>query len=271
MTAEMEYVLGTTDAEIQRLDLQHTVWRSDATHAWRAASFRPGNTIIDVGCGPGFATFDLAELVGPRGRIHAIDQSARFTAHTERQAVARGLQNVVTRTADLNEFDFDGLVADGAWIRWVLAFVRQPRRVLSKLATALRPGGRLVIHEYFAYETWRVLPGDEEFDRFVAAVMQSWRRRGGEPNVGLSVIPWLEDLGFRILTTRTISELIRPNDPRWDWPTTFALSGVDRLVGLGDCSASDGERWRLRMRELFAAGPWMFTPSVLEVIAECAG
>jgi ubiquinone/menaquinone biosynthesis C-methylase UbiE len=268
MTTETEYVLGTTDAEIQRLGLQHAVWVSDATRAWRAAGFRPGNVIIDVGAGPGFATLDLAELVGPSGSVYAIDQSARFAAHTQRQAAARGLQNIVTTTADLDEYSFEGFAADGAWIRWVLAFVRQPRRVLSEIARALRPGGRIVIHEYFAYETWKVLPRDEQFERFVAAVMLSWRRRGGEPNVGLDVVPWLEELGFRILSTRTIAELVRPTDSRWYWPTTFALSGVDRLVELGDCSAVEGERLRAHMSELFAAGAWTFTPGVLEVIAD---
>jgi SAM-dependent methyltransferase len=89
MTAELEYVLGTADAEIRRLGMQHAVWRSDATRAWRIAGFRPGSTIIDVGCGPGFAALDLAELVGPTGRVHAIDQSARFTAYLDVQAAAR--------------------------------------------------------------------------------------------------------------------------------------------------------------------------------------
>src|SRR6476661_8517008 len=127
MTAELEYVLGTADAEIWRLGMQHAVWRSDATHAWRIAGFRPGSTIIDVGCGPGFAALDLAELVGPTGRVHAIDQSARFTAHLDAQAAARGIANIATTTADLDGFEFDGLSADGAWIRWVLAFVHEPR------------------------------------------------------------------------------------------------------------------------------------------------
>jgi len=268
MTTETEYVLGTADAEIQRLGLQHAVWRSDATQAWRTAGFRSGNVIIDVGSGPGFATLDLAELVGRSGSVHAIDQSARFAAHTESQAAARKLENVVTTIADLDEFAFEGLAADGAWIRWVLAFVRQPRRVLSKVATALRPGGRIAIHEYFAYETWKVLPRDDEFERFVGAVMQSWRRRGGEPNVGLSLVPWLEELGFQVLATRTIAELLRPTDSRWYWPTTFALSGVNRLVELGEYSPAEGQRLQMHMREMFATDRWMFAPAVLEVIAE---
>lgn len=271
MTTEQEYVLGTADTEIRRLGLQHAVWLSDATEAWRAAGFRPGNVLIDVGCGPGFATFDLAEIVAPGGRVYAIDQSARFVAFAEGQARARGLQNVVAATADLDAFEFDGIAADGAWIRWVLAFVPQPRRVLSRLASALRPAARIVIHEYFAYETWKLLPRDDDFERFVASVMRSWRSRGGEPNVGLHLVNWLEEIGFRILSTRTITDLIRANDARWHWPTAFALSGVDRLIDLGDVDIAEGERLRTRLRSLFSEEPWMFTPAVLEVIAEWPG
>ncbi|HEV8237384.1 MAG TPA: methyltransferase domain-containing protein [Gemmatimonadaceae bacterium] len=270
MTAELEYVLGTADAEIRRLGMQHAVWRSDATRAWRIAGFRPGSTIIDVGCGPGFAALDLAELVGPTGRVHAIDQSARFTAYLDVQAAARGIANIATTTADLDDFEFDALSADGAWIRWVLAFVHEPRQVLSRLAKALRSGGRVVIHEYFAYETWRVLPRDEDFERLVSIVMRSWRDRGGEPNVGLEIVPWLEAIGFRILVTRTIAHLSRSDDPRWHWPTTFALSGIPRLVELGELTSDEATQLDARLRTIFAANVWMFTPSVLEVVAEWA-
>lgn len=268
MGVHAEYVLGTSDQEIERLCLQHVVWRSDATRAWRDAGFCPGNVIIDVGCGPGFATLDLSELVGPNGLVHAIDQSARFLGYLEAQAAARRLENVITTAADLTTFGFDGIVADGAWMRWVLAFVPEPRAILQRLANALRPGARVAIHEYFAYQTWAVVPADEEFGRFVAAVMQSWRRRGGEPNVGMEVPSWLEELGFSIRSTRTITDLVRADDPRWQWPATFALSGVDRLIELGDLQPIEGASVRRRVRELVAAQRWMITPAVLETIAE---
>jgi len=268
MTLEREYVLGTADAEIQRLGMQHAVWRSDASSAWRHAGFAPGSTIIDVGSGPGFATFDLAALVGPNGRVHAVDQSARFGAYLTRQALARGIDNVVVTTADLEEFDFRGVAADGAWIRWVLAFLRQPKRVLSRLSAALRPGARLAIHEYFAYEAWKLVPRDRDFENLISIIMQSWRNQGGEPNVGLSLTCWLEEIGFEIRSTRTVTDLTRWSDPRWHWPTTFAISGLQRLVELGEVGVPEGERLAAHLRECFGRNPWMFTPAVLEVVAE---
>jgi ubiquinone/menaquinone biosynthesis C-methylase UbiE len=68
MTHEKDYVLGTDEAEIERLGLQHRVWRPRMLDAFRRAGIRPGLTVLDVGAGPGFASVDLAELsVRPDG------------------------------------------------------------------------------------------------------------------------------------------------------------------------------------------------------------
>ena len=65
MTQERDYVLGTHDDEINRLGLQHSVWRPKVLDAWRRAGFTVGQTIIDVGSGPGHATRHV--------RDHAVD------------------------------------------------------------------------------------------------------------------------------------------------------------------------------------------------------
>src|SRR5262245_19554339 len=76
--AERDYVLGTHDEEIERLGVQHRVWRARALDAWQRAGFAPGHTVLDVGCGPGYAALDLAEIVGAQGRVLALDRSRRF-------------------------------------------------------------------------------------------------------------------------------------------------------------------------------------------------
>jgi len=181
---------------------------------------------------------------------------------------ARAVASIRVTKANLAEFRFDGTQADGAWIRWVLPFVPDPCSVLARLAGALRPGARVAIHEYSAYENWQVLPRDPDFEQFVVAVIASWRKRGGEPNVGLAVPGWLEGLGFRVIATRTISHVLQRSDTRWQWPTSFALSGLERLIELGELDQHDGARIRSRLHELFAGDDRMVTPPVLETIAE---
>src|SRR4051812_43891894 len=155
-TPDRDYVLGTHDDEIVRLGLQHNVWRPRAHDAWQRGGFTLGQTIIDVGCGPGYATFDIADLVGPEGRVVAVDRSRRFLDTLTERCDARGFRNISVVESDLDDVVFDDAIADGAWCRWVLAFVKRPRDLLVRVAKALKPGGIFVSHEYFDYAMWRI-------------------------------------------------------------------------------------------------------------------
>jgi SAM-dependent methyltransferase len=267
-TRERDYVLGTHDDEIERLALQHSVWRPRAIDAWRRAGFGRGDTIIDLGSGPGYATVDLAELTGPSGRVIAVDRSHRFLETLHGTLVNRGLAHVDVVESDLDTVDLGGHVADGAWCRWVLAFVPRPRAVLERVARSIKRGGAFVSHEYFSYETWRVLPPSAAFDEFVRLVIDNWRRSGGEPDIGLDVPRWLEELGFEIESTTPLIDAITPTNHVWQWPASFMDVGLRRLIDLG---AVDAERGAELQRELtrIAHDPAarMITPGVLEVVA----
>src|SRR5438876_12309584 len=99
---DRDYLLGTHDEELARLALQHRVWRPRALDAWRRAGFTVGQTLIDVGCGPGYAAVDLAEIVGPSGRIIALDRSQRFLAALQSSARRRELENISVHELDLD-------------------------------------------------------------------------------------------------------------------------------------------------------------------------
>jgi SAM-dependent methyltransferase len=262
-----DYVLGTHDAEIARLGLQHGVWRARALEAWRRAGIGPGQTVLDLGCGPGFAALDLAEVVGPAGRVIALDRSTRFLDALGRAGAARDLGNVEARACDLAADELPA-GADAAWARWVFSFVERPRELLARVARALRVGGAFVAHEYFDYAAWRVAPRDAEVEEFVARVMASWRARGGEPDIGPTLLGWMPALGLEIASVRAISEVAAPGSPHWEWLQRFAEVGVQRLVELGEVSAERGAA----LAAAWAACParpgiQMITPAVLEIVA----
>ena len=155
MSQERDYVLGTHDEESARLLLQHRVWRPRALDAWRRAGFTVGQTLVDLGCGPGHAAVDLAEIVGPAGRIVAIDRSRRFLDTLEATCRQRGIDQITPLELDLNTAGPPPGAADGLWARWVFAFVKQPRELLARVGGALKRGGVLVVHEYFDYRVWQ--------------------------------------------------------------------------------------------------------------------
>jgi SAM-dependent methyltransferase len=267
MAATGDYVLGTHDEEIARLELQHGVWRARALEAWQRARIGPGHTVLDLGCGPGFAALDLADTVGAAGRVIALDRSRRFLDVLERACAARGIRNVEARACDL---DADELPAgaDAAWSRWVFSFVERPRELLARVARALRAGGAFVAHEYCDYAAWRAAPRDAAVEDFVARVMASWRARGGEPDIGPALLGWMPELGLEAASVRVIVEVAAPGSPHWEWLQRFAEVGLQRLVELDEVSAEQGAALAAAWAACAARpGVQMITPAVLEIVA----
>jgi SAM-dependent methyltransferase len=268
VSVEREYVLSTNDEETARLALQHRVWRPQVLDVWRRAGFAQGHTIFDIGSGSGNATLDLCEIVGAEGRVLALDQSQRFLEVVEARAREGGLSNLATHCIDLDRDPLPDVMADGAWDRWVLSFMTQPREFINRLSDRLKPGAALVIHEYFDYGTWRTAPPCREIEDFVAAVMRTWRDSGGEPDLGLHLPAWLESAGFELREIRPIVELTRPAEPKWSWLAAFIESGRRRLESLGvlsgDQSAAIGEALISRTPNPHTL---MVTPALLEIIA----
>ncbi|HLY19377.1 MAG TPA: class I SAM-dependent methyltransferase [Bryobacteraceae bacterium] len=271
MPAETDYILGTHDEEIARLGLQHNAWKARALDAWKSAGIRAGQTVLDVGSGPGYASMDLADLVGPSGCVVAIEKSHRFLAALEDMRRQRGIRNITPYQADLEAGAFPTAAADGAWCRWVLAFVNNPRDVLAWLSSALRHGGVIVLHEYFDYATWRAAPRCPEIEEFVTAVMASWRDVGGEPDIGLQAPGWLEQLGCELRVVRPLIDVVQPGHPSWAWLRAFVEVGRARLVDLGYLSeARAGSIWRAFLQMEASPGARMISPGVLEIVAQRA-
>ncbi len=268
-SVDRDYVLGTHDQEIARLGLQHRVWRSRVIDAWARAGIGAGQTVIDVGAGPGYASVDLAELVGSTGRVVAIERSQRFLATLASERSTRGLVQLQAHECDLDDLERLPVTgADAAWCRWVLAFVRDPRRVLTAMVAALRPGGVLVLHEYFDYATWRLLPQVSTFEAFVEVVMTTWRSEGGEPDIGLRLPTWLLEADVEVTSVVPYIDVTRPGEPLWEWPMAFFQTGVDRLVHLRAIDAQGASHMRADVAAHAATpGAMMMTPGVLEVVA----
>lgn len=263
-----EYVLGEGDVEIRRLGIQHAAWRETAHAAWTRGGIQPGDTVADVGCGPGYATLDLAQLVGPKGKVIAIDRSRRFLDYLAAQAQARGLTNIECLERNLESDALPLQCAERVWSRWVFIFIRNPRDLLTRVRHMLRPGGTLIVHEYADYASWHSEPPSPEIAGFVQAVMDSWRAEGGDPNIGEKLIGWLREDRMENLRIRPMPRVVRPGEPGWDWLRSFLESGPARLVELGKLDAGAPARILEAVKTLEAQpDARMWAPLVTEVIS----
>jgi ubiquinone/menaquinone biosynthesis C-methylase UbiE len=264
LMTDRDYVLGTHDAEIARLQLQHRVWRPRMYDAWRRAGITQGQTVVDVGSGPGYATLDLAEIVGPKGRVIAVERSARFL-NVLREAHA---PNVTALEGDITETPIGERIADAAWCRWVFSWLTDPERGVANIARALKPGGVAVFHEYLHYASWGLAPHSPAFTAFVNAVCDSVAKTGANIDSALALPRHLEDTGFEIVALTPLIDVVTPDNYVWLWPTSFARSFADKLVAEGLLTQTQStEALAALDRAESEGGVRMVTPVVLEIIA----
>ena len=95
------YLLGTHAEELERLQFQNQLWRPTAQDAWQRADLRIGESVLDVGCGPGFAAMDLARVVGPSGRVVGLERSPTYVNAGNAFARQAGLDQLELRQAQL--------------------------------------------------------------------------------------------------------------------------------------------------------------------------
>jgi SAM-dependent methyltransferase len=266
--ADKDYVLGTHDEEIARLGLQHRVWRPTVLECWRNAGIVAGKKVVDVGAGPGYATIDLAEIVGLTGQVLAVERSRRFIEAAERSCRQRQLSQVGFQEADIMLEPIRAAGYDAAWCRWVASFVSSPATLIGRIRAALKPGGIAIFHEYSNYATWQLAPPKPRLESFVSEVMASWRAQGGEPNIAVQFPTLLSDAGFSVRSVTPRVFTVSPSDEMWQWPASFIEINLKRLQELGRVTGDWADAVRTEFREAqLNPTTWNTTPMLLEIVA----
>ncbi len=267
-TDQKEYALGTHDAEIVRLGVQHKLWSASAFAIWERAGICAGETVLDIGCGPGYTSYDLSGVVTSKGKVIAIDESTRFIEHLKtRLQHDRGIP-IHARVGDVQRLDLPANSIDAAYQRWVLCFVRDPEAVIRGVAKALKPGGVFAIQDYMNYEGVLLAPLSKAFLRFMAVVSKAWNERGGDTKVGLQLPTLLTKHGLTPRDIRPLHRVARPHSQLWTWPTIFIETYAPKLVQEGRLTSEEHKAlvrdWKQRTND---PGAFFCSPPMIEIIA----
>lgn len=173
-----------------------------ASHRWRTADnscgyllphLRAGLDLLDLGCGPGTITVDLAERVAP-GRVVGLDAAAGVLQEAAALADRRGVRAEWV-VGDALALPFPDATFDVVHAHQVLQHLPDPVGALREAARVLRPGGVLAVRDVdYAATTW--YPPEPGLDAWLALYQRVARGNGGEPDAGRRLLAWAREAGM---------------------------------------------------------------------------
>jgi ubiquinone/menaquinone biosynthesis C-methylase UbiE len=136
-----------------------------------------GDRVLEIGAGPGYVSFALAERVGPTGTVYALDRSADALAHLERLRAERGITQIERIVGDAAALEPASLRTDSALITMVLHHADDPAAILRGVARCLPAGAPVVIGEF--HPDGPCASGPPREHRFTPEQVQDWCTQAG--------------------------------------------------------------------------------------------
>jgi SAM-dependent methyltransferase len=199
------------------------------SHRWRTAEnsaayllprLSPGMRLLDVGCGPGTTTADLAARLG-HGQVTAIDAAAPIVAQAAAEAARAGAGNVTFEVGDVYALPFPDAAFDVVHAHQVLQHLTDPVAALRHMRRVCRPGG-IVAARDGDYGGMFWYPLDPELEEWQALYRRVARALGGEPDAGRRLLSWARAAGFTGIEASASSWCYATPDDRAFWGGLWA-------------------------------------------------
>ncbi|MCA2212553.1 class I SAM-dependent methyltransferase [Jidongwangia harbinensis] len=203
------------------------------SHRWRTAENSAGHllphlssglSVLDIGCGPGTITADLATRVAP-GRVTALELTDAALDLARAEIGRRGLTTVDFAVGDVHALDFPDATFDVAHAHQVLQHVADPVAALREMRRVTRPGGLIAVRDsdYTGFAWFPLLP---ELDEWLNLYRTVARGNGGEPDAGRRLQSWARAAGLTGATVSSSTWCFADDEDRAWWGGMWA----DRIV-----------------------------------------
>ena len=217
-----------------------------------ALAVRAGESVLDVGCGPGFYAQELLEVVGPDGRVVGIDASPEMLAAATARCARHA--NVAFHRGDATALPVADASFDAALCVQVLEYVPDATGALAEIRRALRPGGRAVVWDI----DWATVSWHSEDPARMERVLRTWDEHLTHPSLPRTLGARLRAAGFSQVAVEGHVFVTDALDPE-AFGSGVVLPLIERFVaGRPAVGAEEARAWAAEQRELGARGELFF-------------
>ena len=207
---------------------------------------RPSDRLLDIGCGPGSISMDLAELVAT---VLGVDAAAEAITRAEEDRRLRGVANASFRVASVYDLPFDDAAFTVVYGHQLLQHLGDPVAALAEARRVLEPGGIVAVRDA-DYGTMVHNPPEPALDRWLELYHNVARHNGGEPDAGRMLSGWVDRAGFIDIVATTST---------WTYSTPEAIEAwrelwTSRLLEarMGEAAVELGLATRRELEEIAA-------------------
>jgi len=212
-----DYFLGVHQQELERLDRQHTAWQPSTQQLIQRANLPNCKSILDFGCGPGFTTFEIAKHC-PNTQITALDKATLYQDYLKHQIKQKQVENIQPLYEDVLNLLNHSATYDGAFCRWVLAFlIPDLKEILTALYEKLNPGGVFAAMEYLTLGNVLSSPPNDGFLANTKGWHNFYLTNGGDANIGTYLPSLLQEVGFTLEHQTCVGGFAPVGHRWWHW------------------------------------------------------
>jgi ubiquinone/menaquinone biosynthesis C-methylase UbiE len=232
------YALGSSGGETARLQRQADELAPDSAALLNRVGLRPGQSAIDLGCGPRGILDLLAHRVSPGGRVVGLDADPVHTAMAAKFASDQALGQVETVTADARRTGLPSGSFDLVHARALLVNVPHPAEVVAEMVRLAKPGGAVAVAEP---DTEHALsyPPDPAFDRICAIFRVAFSRNGADPEIGRRVPELFRNAGLADVMVESRTQMYPPGNSRRTLRLDLVRALRPQIIEMGLANAQE--------------------------------
>lgn len=258
------YVMGHNDRERRRLAAQAAILNPITEQLLRRAGLAPGMSVLDFGCGVGDVSIMAAHLVGPSGRVRALDIDEPALTIARQRALEQGLRNITFEQTSVVDFRPPAPV-DATIGRHIMIHMTEPLAFVATAFAALRPGGIAVFQEYDFSILLPAYPSLPLRDRLMEIFRDFFVTATRSPT-GTQLYHLSLEAGFCSVECRAEYGMGGgPDSPYYEWFAESLRSILPRAEALGVARAADLDidTLAVRLREEAVANASCFPAPVM--------
>ena len=195
-----------------------------------------GETVLDVGCGSGLLTQDIATLVGEQGRVVGIDNSQDMLVLAEQRCSE--FSQVQLKLCDIESLSEKTGEFDAVTCIQVLLYVSDVSAALSEMYRVLKPGGRITIME----TDWRGTVLNSSDESLTRKMLTSWDDAVSSPNLPARLVPLMKSKGFSAVSVDAFP-IVNTSYTQGSWSIGMLKQFAGHAQKQGAVSAAESESW----------------------------